>query len=391
MTKINKILITILLFALSLITVNAQTTYVFDDANTLTNSEITELDTKLAKNTDIITSIYFSNPSGNTINDPETTCQSLISDNSEGVCFIVDFDSNSYYLQLVNGAQDKYQDDDINPLYDLLESDISSQDLYQAVVDFADYFNSLEKYTGDYNKDAEVENLDQVAIMDLANLLSENETAKLENQIASFKENTNYDFAFLSVDDNSSGKDIEDYAYDYYFYNDFGSDSMDSGIAIVIDMDNRKYAFKTFGRVIDKINDSEVSTIDSSLQNYLSNGQYYQAISYVLNQVENVANSQTVTSDNTGISIQQILIGLFGGLITAGLFVFALIRQLNNVSAKKDANDFIENNSLRINRSLDLYLYTSVTKTAKPKKSSGGSSSGFGSGGTRSGGSSGSF
>ena len=52
--------------------------------------------------------------------------------------------------------------------------------------------------------------------------------------------------------------------------------------------------------------------------------------------------------------------------------------QLKSVAEKSQANDFIVSNSLKIKNKRETYLYSTVTRTAKPEKSSGSSSSGGG-------------
>ena len=94
--------------------------------------------------------------------------------------------------------------------------------------------------------------------------------------------------------------------------------------------------------------------------------------------LEMAANGEPYTEPFSPI---WILISLGIGLVLAFLCTMGMRAQLNSVRTQDSAVDYVRQGSMALTRSNDIFLYHTVTKTAKPKdsdSSSGGSDSDHG-------------
>ena len=81
------------------------------------------------------------------------------------------------------------------------------------------------------------------------------------------------------------------------------------------------------------------------------------------------------------------------GFVIANIFVGSMKKKLKSVRSQAAASSYVREDSLNITDSRDIYLYATVTRTAKPddSSSSGGSSTHTSSSGATHGGGGGSF
>ena len=66
-------------------------------------------------------------------------------------------------------------------------------------------------------------------------------------------------------------------------------------------------------------------------------------------------------------SNKRILISLGAGLIIGFIISFIRMGKLNTKKSVKNANEYVKENSFKLTKSNDLYLYQTVTKSARPK------------------------
>ena len=71
-----------------------------------------------------------------------------------------------------------------------------------------------------------------------------------------------------------------------------------------------------------------------------------------------------------------ILISIAVGVVIAFIVVGSMKRKLHTVNMQAAANNYLKNGSLNITESNDIFLYSNVTKTAKPQDNDSNSGSG---------------
>ena len=77
-----------------------------------------------------------------------------------------------------------------------------------------------------------------------------------------------------------------------------------------------------------------------------------------------------VTSDNKNQIAISIAAGVIGGIIFAVLIMLALHKQIKPVRFQHGAASYVVENSFNLSTRKDIYLYSTVTKTAIPKNTS---------------------
>ena len=119
-------------------------------------------------------------------------------------------------------------------------------------------------------------------VFDYAGLMSEDEIAALEMQIAAMKEKTGWDI-FAVTTDYAEGKSTVAYADDFY---DERTTEDSDGILVLIDMDNREIYISTCGKAIRYLTDARIERVLDDGFYYVSNGEYASCLSAMLSTSE---------------------------------------------------------------------------------------------------------
>ena len=228
----------------------------------------------------------------------------------------------------------------------------------------------------------------QPCLVDDAGLLTEDEFQDLSAEIDRVSQCWTADVVIVTVN-SLEGKTAQAYADDYYDYNGYGAD----GILFLISMEDRDWAISTSGSAISVFTDDEQEYIMDCIMPDLSAGNYYDAFCGFADGCDDCfrQNSDENLYEDDGFPFFTLL------LISAAIgFVVALIAtgvmkgKLKSVRAQAAANNYLKQGSLQVTEARDIYLYRTVTRTAKPKPTSGSGTHTSSSGRTH-GGSSGKF
>jgi len=133
--------------------------------------------------------------------------------------------------------------------------------------------------------------LADVQVIDKANLFSAADVSAMEAIIARIEEKHQVDMVVLTTldtpDDYSESMwRVRDYADDYYDNGGFGMGEDDSGMLILLDMNNRVMWLSTGGVMMEYINDAREEDILDAASYYLSWNDYGDAIIAALDRVE---------------------------------------------------------------------------------------------------------
>ncbi len=233
-------------------------------------------------------------------------------------------------------------------------------------------------------------------VVDSANLLNGSEEAQLINRLNEISERQNSDVVIVTVP-SLDGKSVTAYADDYYDYHDYGMGADKSGILLLVSMEKRDWHISTTGYGITAFTDAGLKYISNKFKPYLSKKNYAKAFNTFADLCDEFI-TQAKTGkpyDNGNLPKEPLPLWWIPASVGIGLFVAFLItnkmkNKLKTVVKKAGAEDYLRKESLKVERSNDVFLYNTLTKTPKAKKSSG-SSTHFGSSGRSHGGSSGKF
>ena len=226
-------------------------------------------------------------------------------------------------------------------------------------------------------------------VVDFADLLTDQEESSLEEIARSLYATYNMDVVILTVD-SLGGKSPRSYAEEFYDGNQYGADEAGSGVILLLAMETREWYISTCGNAVSAIPDHRVDDLFDVMADDLSAGNYYGGFRSYLNALPGYfrsGNSSGNSNHNTGssdsIMSQQILISLAVGLACGGIGLLILRGMMNSKHAQSGATDYLNRGSYDLRVQRDMFLYSHITKTPRPKDN-GGSSAGRSGGGGRS-------
>lgn len=234
--------------------------------------------------------------------------------------------------------------------------------------------------------------------VDNAGLLSEDEADDLTKKLNEISKRQNLDVVIITVD-SLEGRTATEVADDTFDYNGFGMGKEFDGILLLISMEDRDWAISTRGYGITVFTDAGQKYMVDQFMEYISDGDYYKGFAkfadlsdQFITQAQKDAPYDTSSLPKEPVSPLLIIgISILGGAFVALIVTSVMRGKLTSVSRQRMAGNYIVNTVMEPNANMDLYLYSVVTKTAKPKENEGGSSTHTSSSGSTHGGSSGKF
>lgn len=221
-------------------------------------------------------------------------------------------------------------------------------------------------------------------------LLTMDEAAQLENLYAEYE--ADYGFTPVLVTTESfKGQSAESFAGEYYDSHDYPHD----GILLLVSLTEGEWYILTNGACYDLIPDGEVEAMGERIASDIRKGDCFDAFS-VFPQLVQLQMGETSSADyggedgpaavyetpgrNYGKTIAISMgVGLLIGLTAVGI----MASQMKSVRQQNTAADYVRPGSMQMTSQRDIFLYSHVTRRAKPKNNS--SPGGGCSGGSRGG------
>lgn len=224
-------------------------------------------------------------------------------------------------------------------------------------------------------------------IIDGASLLTDRQLEKLEVKSAEINKKYNFDAIILTVYNMGNLTPME-YSSNF-FHNNYNED----GVVFLVSMEERDYDISTFSYGKEVFTDDYgLDYIIDNVVPSLSDGNYNKSFSEFLSYVEDfVSEAKSKTpygTDNKYFQKNKIMafITIAAFLISVLVIIF-MVFSMNTKKPENLAHDYMNRESVNMTERNDVFLYRTVSKTARPKEDS---SSGR-SGNSRSGGRSGKF
>ena len=238
------------------------------------------------------------------------------------------------------------------------------------------------------------------SVIDDAGLIKASDEKELDKKIKNIQKDK-FDVVILTVK-SLDGKSAQDYADDYYDNNDYGLDNEKSGVLFLVSKGDRKYHISTKGAGIKAFTDYGIGRIKEEIKPYLSDGDYFNACDEFLNITKDFVkaykdgtpydtdNPYNEEIDYVILEVIALVIAVVVALISVGIMRL----RMNTAKPKGTAMEYIKKGSFKLTSEKDIFMYSTVTKTAKPKdndNSAGGSTTHVSSSGSEHGGGGGSF
>ncbi len=219
-------------------------------------------------------------------------------------------------------------------------------------------------------------------VQDMAELLSESEEAALTKKLDELSERQKMDVIVVTAKTLDGKKPVE-YADDIYDYCEFGYGAKRDGLLLLISMEDRDWWISTCGYGITAFTDAGIQYIGEKMKEDLSDSNYAAAFNtFAELSDEFISQARTGEPYDKGnlpkgpLSMVWLLVSILVGVGLAIFIVGRMKAQLKTVRFQAAAGDYLKSGSLNITESRDMFLYNTVTRTAKPKNTDSGSSGG---------------
>ncbi len=199
-------------------------------------------------------------------------------------------------------------------------------------------------------------------IQDLAGLLTSQETSALDAKASQLNETYGLDVVILTT--NYIGSRTPEAFADDLFDANYG----ENGVLFLLDIGSRSWHISTVGTAVALLPDDDLVFIEDMVVTWFSDGCYYEGFDTFLSILPDLLEPE----EETGIGT-FFLIAAVPGTIIAGIALAIMAGLMNTKKPRHSAADYTVKNSYHLRTHQDLFLYSNVTKRAKPKetKSSG--------------------
>lgn len=217
-------------------------------------------------------------------------------------------------------------------------------------------------------------------LVDMAGLLNEADRAELLSRLDEMSERQRLDVVIVTVN-GLDGKTAMQYADDYYDNNSYGyGGGARDGVLLLVSMKDRDWWISTSGFGITAFTDAGMDYISEQFLPALSSGDYMEAFTcfadYCDEFITKAKNGHPYDTGNLpkdpfdiGFSVCASLIV---GLIIAVVVTAAMKSQLKSVRRQPGASSYVKSGSMNITESRELFLYSNLHRSEKPKSNSSG-------------------
>ncbi len=206
-------------------------------------------------------------------------------------------------------------------------------------------------------------------VYDYANLFTDSEKQELVSEARTLSQKHQMDFVIVTIADDE-GFSSQNYAQDFYDYNDFSPD----GLLLLINMDIRELWICGTGTGEYIFHDGQIENILDDIYSYASSNDFYQTASQFLKSADQIAIRATESSFSR--NLRRIPFFLLGGAVIAGISLAFMIsaNKLRRIASQAAAYE--RDGGLHLTYHQDTFLHSTVNRT--PLQTNNGSSRGGG-------------
>lgn len=243
-------------------------------------------------------------------------------------------------------------------------------------------------------------------VQDFSGVISQEDRDYLNNLYDEIAERQCVD-VIICFTDSLDGMTTSEYTKNLYEENNYGYGENKDGVMLLVSFEDNDRYIATRGYGITAFTKSGIQYVGNQIKGDLSDGDYAEAAEYFARLCDELLTDAkngtpynesfgAIDDGDTGTGSvlpppMWILISIAVGVITALIVVGIMKGKLKTVKMQASANNYLKNGSLNITDSSDIFLYSNVTRTAKPKNNDNDSSTHESSSGNTYGGGGGKF
>ncbi|MBR4172984.1 MAG: TPM domain-containing protein, partial [Clostridia bacterium] len=243
-------------------------------------------------------------------------------------------------------------------------------------------------------------------VVDNAGILTAEQKETLTKKVQNICDK--YDFGYvIFTDDSTYGLSKEVYSADFLYFGGYGKGDDFSSVCFFLSLEegNRGWRTTSTNSYENIFTENVTYTIDELVDSDIRAGRYYEAFLKQADYIERNLEKAYGAEDGIEVNLDDIVFetvhrkspfvaNFFGWPIIVGIIIAMVIAGMVIAGMKKkmvlstavSANEYLQKGSLNIRNKAVNHLYTTITRTRKSEKSSGGGSS-YSSGSSSSGGS----
>lgn len=213
-------------------------------------------------------------------------------------------------------------------------------------------------------------------IIDEAEYLSESQLAKLTEKFEAIRQKYDFEVAVYTEYEMTS-YDAMSSADDIYDYTGFGAGEDDDGIMLYICSSTRDYWITTHADGLRIFNENGIAYLKKNVEPHLADDNYYMAMDTFADiadeLLEMAENGKPFNKKQYDMKYLLIVIGcaLLLPLIIAYFMMQKKLSKMKTAVENDYAANYIKPGSKQLTMSRDIFLYSHITKTEKPKNNSG--------------------
>lgn len=219
-------------------------------------------------------------------------------------------------------------------------------------------------------------NFENPPVIDEAEYLTKSQVETLSEKLEKIRQKYNFEVAIVTEYEMTS-YDAESSADDIYDYGGFGAGANDDGIMLYICASERDYHITTHADGLRVFNENGIEYLKKNIQPLLAEDKYYLAMDTFANLakelLEMAANGEPYNEKQLDTTYILIVVGcaLLLPLLIAWFMTSKKLGQMKTAVENNYAANYIKSGSKRLDVSRDIFLYSNIIKTEKPKNNSG--------------------
>lgn len=194
------------------------------------------------------------------------------------------------------------------------------------------------------------------SVYDYANLFTNSEKQELVSEAHELSQKHQMDFVIVTIADDE-GFRSQDYAQDFYDYNDFSPD----GLLLLINMDIRELWICGTGTGEHIFHDGQIENILDDIYPYASDNDFYRTASQFLKSADQIAIRATESSFSR--NLRRIPFFLLAGAIIAGISLVFMVSANKLRRIASEASAYERDGGLHLTYQQDTFLHSTVTRT----------------------------
>ena len=220
-------------------------------------------------------------------------------------------------------------------------------------------------------------------IYDFADLYTDEEEKNLYSEVYDYSQRRNLDLVIVTINDNFES--TQEYADDFYDYNNFGYGSERDGLLFLVDMENRYVYISATGGAMSLYPDVECNMITEQVYTYFSDQNYYDGTYQMIKTLDtyyeisyndsNIDEYKYNTAD-----VNYLYVFIFATVCTI-IGIVILIKRNDLVKVATTSEEYYDKGSIGVHRIKDVVIGHHVTKHAIEHDTGSSSHGGFSGGG----------